>query len=212
MSTPRSDRNISDTQIIEAVSSGLLNKQIARKFGINRNAVAKRISEIGISSNARSLKGSNNPNWNGGTHLSHGYVRRKPSSESDYMPVHRLIAERAMGKPLGKSVVHHVDFNPSNNANSNLVICQDQAYHLHLHARARAMAAGIDPNTHKRCSSGRHYESKALFKESKPSYDGLRHSCWPCEQRVQRARTTKRKSALAWARLHGLDSAAGEGR
>jgi len=55
---------------------------------------------------------------------------------------HVLVAERALGKrlPIG-AVVHHVDQDRSNNTPTNLVICQDRAYHNLLHARMRALAA-----------------------------------------------------------------------
>jgi hypothetical protein len=57
-----------------------------------------------------------------------------------YVREHVLIAERAIGKPLPpQAKVHHVDHVGSNNKNANLVICQDQAYHLLLHARERAL-------------------------------------------------------------------------
>lgn len=55
---------------------------------------------------------------------------------------HTLIAERALGKPLPKGVVvHHADGNRRNNANENLIICPDQAYHALLHARIRSYDA-----------------------------------------------------------------------
>lgn len=55
---------------------------------------------------------------------------------------HRLVAEKALGKPLPeKAVIHHVDGNGLNNTNSNLVICQDHAYHMLLHIRQKALEA-----------------------------------------------------------------------
>lgn len=54
--------------------------------------------------------------------------------------VHRLIAEEALGHPLPTgSIVHHADCDRANNIKSNLVICQDQGYHLLLHTRQRAL-------------------------------------------------------------------------
>lgn len=65
---------------------------------------------------------------------------------------HRVIAERVMGRSLPSTVqVHHVDGNGKNNANTNLVICQDMAYHRLLHYRARVVKAGGNPNTDALC-------------------------------------------------------------
>jgi len=55
--------------------------------------------------------------------------------------VGRMIAEAVLGKPLPKgAVVHHVN-DKSNDIPSNLVICQDRAYHNLLHSRERALKA-----------------------------------------------------------------------
>ena len=64
--------------------------------------------------------------------------------------VHRIRAEKALGKPLPrKAVVHHAD--GSTDANAPLVICQDQRYHFLLHVRERVLRAGGDPNTQRIC-------------------------------------------------------------
>lgn len=53
---------------------------------------------------------------------------------------HRVLAEKALGKPLPKgAVVHHTKAPGDNHGPFKLVICPDQEYHLHLHARARAL-------------------------------------------------------------------------
>lgn len=55
---------------------------------------------------------------------------------------HVLIAERAIGKRLPKGAqVHHVDLDRSNDANDNLVICPNAAYHQLLHRRTAALDA-----------------------------------------------------------------------
>lgn len=54
----------------------------------------------------------------------------------------RRIVERVLGKklPFG-AVIHHVDEDPTNNANNNLLVCPDNAYHQELHGRLRAFKA-----------------------------------------------------------------------
>lgn len=66
---------------------------------------------------------------------------------------HVLIAERALGHPLpARAEVHHFNGNKRNNANRNLVICQDRRYHALLHVRQRIRARGGNPNTEAWCS------------------------------------------------------------
>ena len=64
------------------------------------------------------------------------------ANTSGYVQEHRLVAEAALGRALARRhPVHHVDRNPSSNASSNLVVCEDQAYHMLLHQRQRALDA-----------------------------------------------------------------------
>ena len=90
-------------------------------------------------------KGENSVSWKGGTHEIHkgeinGYIRtwarENPMADCDgYVLAHRLQAGKALGKILpDKSQVHHHN-------KSQLVICQDNAYHKFLHQRTRALRA-----------------------------------------------------------------------
>lgn len=55
---------------------------------------------------------------------------------------HILAAESALGKTLPAGAqVHHVDENPANNTNANLVVCPNQTYHRLLHRRTDALNA-----------------------------------------------------------------------
>lgn len=82
--------------------------------------------------------------------ITRGYVVRQEDGVSLYE--HVRIAERALGRPLrGRELVHHADRNPSNNTNSNLVVCPSMAYHMMLHVRTRAIRACGDAHG-KKCS------------------------------------------------------------
>lgn len=91
-------------------------------------------------------------NFKGGRHLKqNGYV--ETLVDGGLRGEHVAVAERALGKPLPVgAVVHHHDGNKSNNTNTNLVICQDIAYHSLIHYRMRVLARGGDPNTQRLCS------------------------------------------------------------
>ena len=59
-----------------------------------------------------------------------------------YVPRYVLVVEKVMGKPLRKdAIVHHVDEDPLNDTPSNLVACENHAYHMLLHQRIRAYKA-----------------------------------------------------------------------
>jgi hypothetical protein len=95
---------------------------------------------------------ANHHKWNGGRSMADGYVETRAvgharSSKRGYVKEHILKAEQALGHALPDvAVVHHADENRAHNENRNLVICQDQAYHLLLHQRKRAYEATGNPN------------------------------------------------------------------
>ena len=94
------------------------------------------------------VKGEQHPHWNGGRPKdSYGYrLVRLPdhphANSRGYVKEHILLVEDAIGKRLPPgAVIHHVDGNRANNADGNLVVCQDQAYHFLLHRRMDALKA-----------------------------------------------------------------------
>ena len=87
--------------------------------------------------------GENNSNWKGGKvkggeNGNYNLVLIDYRARSIYRCEHILIAERVFGKALPKgATVHHVNGNPRDNRNCNLVICEDQKYHMLLHKREK---------------------------------------------------------------------------
>lgn len=103
--------------------------------------------------------------------------------------VHRLLAERALGRPLPKGAeVHHVD-GDTMSPSPRLVICQDRTYHRLLHWRAMVIRAGGDPALHSVCK--RCYAAKpfAMFKrqsKNRTATSPVRTWCKQCDAAYRR--------------------------
>ncbi len=66
--------------------------------------------------------------------------RHTIQTENGGQVLSRYNAEQAMGKKLaGKHPVHHANGDCSDDTNSNLVVCEDAAYHALLHKRMREL-------------------------------------------------------------------------
>lgn len=125
----------------------------------------------------------------------HGYVvmydpTHPVADRHGYVLQHAAIVAEALGHPLPpRACVHHVDEVRTNNANTNLVACENAAYHYLLHLRMRALAAcgHADWRQCARCS--RWDSPEALVIHGKRS---VVHSA--CNQRYQRERYARRRT------------------
>jgi hypothetical protein len=95
---------------------------------------------------------------------------------------HIAVAERALGRYLPDGAeVHHVDGNQLNNANRNLVICQDRAYHKLLHVRQRVVDAGGNPNIERICGTCKHLlPFSAFYRMASNKSTGVGSRCRSC--------------------------------
>lgn len=134
-------------------------------------------------------------NWKGGRIvLKGGYVGVRapdhPRAHNGYVREHILIVERAMGKQLrADAPVHHVDEVKSNNANENLVACNDKAYHQLLHQRMRALAACGDANALS-CMICTSYDRQSDMMVGRSYHGGRRgvhRDCWAEAKKRRRA-------------------------
>lgn len=91
--------------------------------------------------------GNAHASWKGGRVLNDGYVwiknRRHPrSNKNGYVYEHILVAEKKINRSIAKGeVVHHVNFNPSDNRPENLIVL-NMGKHLNLHRRANKLKGG----------------------------------------------------------------------
>jgi len=113
-----------------------------------RGYVKGRPARFKTGQNSRVGSGPNANRWKGGTKFDR---KRKLILMPDHHRAHKgrkyvynhiLVVEKATGlKIKSPIIIHHVNGDKSDDRNSNLVVCQDQAYHLFIEERTRSYYA-----------------------------------------------------------------------
>jgi len=137
--------------------------------------------------------GSDHPRWSGGTRISNGYrfLRRADHPRSDsmgYVQEHIVVVENAIGRRLpSRCVVHHVDENRLNNSTTNLVACNDRAYHKLIHARMGALKSCGNANW-KKCPFCHEYDDPSRMRRRVAGREQHEHA--ECVREYARRRRT----------------------
>ena len=134
--------------------------------------------------------GTSHPAWRGGLTRSERYVIANAEGKRE----HVVVAERALGKALPPgAIVHHFNNDGTDNSNRNLVIGQDQAYHMLLHALDRVRRAGGRPFLDKICHDCREVKPVTEFSpgvdHGRPRPASKCKACAAAWQRERRRRT-----------------------
>lgn len=113
-----------------------------------------------------------------------GYLFKTIGGKTRYL--HVDAAEQALGKPLPSGAeVHHVNGNPEDNRNSNLVICPDHAYHSLLHQRQMALDIAGNANL-RMCRICQIYDNQTRMRPYRKQF--YHATCQKLESRKLRAK------------------------
>ena len=153
-------------------------------------------TNLRITASSQKRTGADGRNWKGGRRLSStGYVQVFIGGTAKYELEHVMVVETALGHelPVG-AVIHHHNQKKTDNRGCNLVVCQDDAYHVELHRKIRVLRAGGNPWTDRLCFRCKTAKPAAVFygqRDHVSPYNPLGYSsiCAPCGRERRRERT-----------------------
>lgn len=138
-----SDNEFKQFLIKEYETKGI--KTIAKELNVTPAAIRKYFKKYNIEFINRRTEftaGENNPNWKGGRHIHNGYIEiyaptHPHKNKRNCVYEHQLVMEKHIGRYLEKGeVVHHIDFDKTNNDISNLMLMTNSE-HIKYHSKLR---------------------------------------------------------------------------
>lgn len=128
-----SAREVSKVRKMNAAGKGQV--PISLALGRSQSFVARLMKRHGIAPLSDRMKGESHPGWKGGRYIDgNGYVRVQIDASdplatmahsSGYVPEHRLVMARKLGRPLLRSeTVHHINGDRTDNRVENLQLRQ----------------------------------------------------------------------------------------
>ena len=131
-------------------------------------------------------RGKLNGNWKGGViqdpvgYVWVHFIEHPKANSCGYIKRATIVAEGILGKPLpDKAVVHHVNGIKSDDAPTNILICENHAYHRLIHIRQKAFKECGDAKK-RRCYICKKYD------EIESLYNGGAYYHMSCKVEYQR--------------------------
>lgn len=124
---------------------GKFAKELGRELGVNHQVITNCLRRNGVRVVKRWAKntGSKNGRWKNGKRMIKGYLHilnpdHHLARKDGYVPVHRINAEKKIGRKLKNGeVIHHIDGNILNNNQNNLIVFKNNGEHIKHHGFSR---------------------------------------------------------------------------
>ena len=141
-----SKRKLPDNETLRKlyIEQGLSTVEIGVMYGVAHKNVSLALRNAGVKTR-KEFHGSSHPSWRGGRIFKEGYITvwmpEHPRADSKgYVKEHIVVMEKKLGRQLNHGeVVHHNNFNKSDNRPENLTIFHTPNEHNHFHEQLKKM-------------------------------------------------------------------------